>query len=239
MRGEWEQLLQHSAGLQPSLTPTWSITWWRVFGSLDRRRLCTLVFHEGRELVGIFPLLERRQWHHRLVPMLRIELLASGEDTADEIYSEYLGPIVARGHESAVIEAFATYLVEQRGSWQELVLTALDCGSPAVRKLEPALRARGFACETREHGHCSYIALPHQWDDYLAMLSSDHRYTAKRSLRDFEQWAGATAQVEVARTYADLRRGMNILQSSTSSGGKRRVRPASLHRLTFGASTAW
>ncbi len=211
LRPEWEQLLERSGGLLPSLTPTWLITWWRVFGSHDGRRLRALVLRDGGELVAIFPLLERRQWHHRVVPMRRLELLASGEDQADEIFSEYLGPIVARGREDAAVDAFAAFLDEHRETWQEVVLTALDCGSPAVQRLEPALRARGFGCETREFGRCSHITLPRRWEDYLAGLSSDHRYMVKRSLRDFERWAGATASVEVARTHSDLQRGRAIL----------------------------
>ena len=38
MRADWERLLARSAGLHPSLTPTWMLTWWRVFGSDDPGR---------------------------------------------------------------------------------------------------------------------------------------------------------------------------------------------------------
>jgi CelD/BcsL family acetyltransferase involved in cellulose biosynthesis len=211
IRDEWDQLLGRSAGLHPSLTPTWLLTWWRVFGPRDGRRLCTLVVRDGRELVGLFPLLQRRHWHHRLVPMQRLELLASGEDLADEIVSEYLGPIVASGREGEVIEAIARHLAADRATWEELVLSALDGQSPAVQALEPALRARGLDCESKVSGQCPFIALPARWDDYLGALSSDDRYMVKRSLRDFERWAGKSAGVEVARSHDDLQRGKAIL----------------------------
>ncbi len=73
-------------------------------------------------------------------------------------------------------------------------LETMRCISSSQRRT-PA----GFPARRESSVTCSYIALPH------------HRYTVKRSLRDFEQWAGTTAEVEVARTCADLRRGMNIL----------------------------
>jgi CelD/BcsL family acetyltransferase involved in cellulose biosynthesis len=211
IRGEWEQLLARSAGLHPSLSPTWLLTWWSVFGPRDGRRLRALSVRDGGELVGLFPLLSRRWWHHRLVPMKRIEPLGSGEDTADEIVSEYLGPIVASGREGEVIGAIADHLAAGRAAWDEMFFPALDGQSPAVKELEPALRARGLGCESRVSGQCPYVALPKRWEDYLSALPADDRYMVKRSLRDFERWAGKTGKVEVARTRDDLSRGTAIL----------------------------
>jgi CelD/BcsL family acetyltransferase involved in cellulose biosynthesis len=211
LRGEWEALLGRASGLHPSLTPTWLLTWWRVFGPSDDRRLRTLAVRDGRELVGLLPLLERRHVYHGLVPMRRLELLASGERHEDEIFSEYLGPIAAAGREDDVARALAGSLDAQRGIWEELVLPALEGDSPAVAAFDAALRAQGFACERTISGQCPYVALPERWDDYLAALSSDDRYMAKRSLRDFEKWAGPSGEVEVARTHEDLQRGRDIL----------------------------
>jgi len=211
LQGEWEELLARSSGLHPSLTPTWLLTWWRVFGPRDGRRLHTLVVRDGRRLVGLFPMLERRQWHHRIVAMRRIEPIGAGEDREDEILSEYLGPIAATGREHDVVEAIADHLAASRAGWEELVFPALEGQSPAASRLEPAFRARGFACETRIFGQCPFIALPKRWEDYLAALSSDDRYMVKRSLRDFERWAGKTGVVDVARSHEDLQRGKAIL----------------------------
>ncbi len=211
MRADWEGLLERSGGLHPSLTPTWLLTWWRVFGPSGGRRLRTLVVHRGRELLGMLPLLERRYWHHRLVPMRRLELIASGEDRAEEIVSEYLGPIVASECEGEVVAALVEHLASGRGTWEELVFSALDGGSPAVQRLAPELRARGFRCDERIVDQCPFIALPRRWEDYLAALSSDDRYLVKRSLRDFDRWAGKNQRVFVARSYDDLERGKAIL----------------------------
>ncbi len=211
LRGEWELLLGRSAGLHPSLTPTWLLTWWRVFGPRDGRRVRTLVVRDGRALVGLFPMLERRHWHHRLVPMRRLEPIAAGEDREDEILSEYLGPIVEAGREPEVVRAIVDHLAAARATWEELVLPALEGEAPAVKLLSPAFRARGLACESKPFGQCPFIALPKRWEDYLAALSSDDRYMVKRSLRDFERWAGKTGGVEVARSHEDLQRGKQIL----------------------------
>jgi CelD/BcsL family acetyltransferase involved in cellulose biosynthesis len=211
LRGDWERLLGQSAGLHPSLTPTWLLTWWRVFGGAQGRRLHALAVYRGRELVGLLPLLARRHWYRGLVPLRRLELLASGEDREHEICSEYLGPLVASGHEDEVVGALADHLTATRSTWDEIAFSALDGRSPAVQRLEPAFRSRGFACESSVVGQCPYVALPQRWEQYLAALSADHRYVVSRSLRDFERWAGKTCQVEMARGHEDLRRGRAIL----------------------------
>src|ERR1700677_394520 len=144
LRGEWEALLGRASGLHPSLTPTWLLTWWRVFGPSGERRLRALAVRDGRELVGLLPLLERRHVYHRLVPMRRLELLASGERREDEILSEYLGPIAAAGREVDVAAALAGSLASQRAIWEEMVFSALEGEAPAVKAFEAALRAQGF-----------------------------------------------------------------------------------------------
>lgn len=212
MRGEWERLLEQSSGHHASLTPTWMIAWWRVFGPEDGRRLRALVVRDGRELVGLLLLVARRTLYRRILPMQRLEILASGEEKKDEIYSEYLGPIAITGREVEVAAALVRHLDEDRDSWHEIVLTALEEQSPAVRALAPAFSARGLACESHVSEKCPFIALPARWDDYLAALSSDNRYMVRRSLRDFERWAGKRWTIEEARSHEDLARGKAILQ---------------------------
>lgn len=208
---EWEQLLGRSDGDHFSLTPTWVLAWWRVFGSLGGRRLHSLVVRDGETLVGLLPLLQRRHWYRRVVPMRRLELIATGEDRADEIVSEYLGPIAAVGYEDRVVEALVGHLEQDHAAWQEIVFSALDQQAPAAQRLGPAFSARGFTCASRVTTQCPFIRLPKRWDDYLAALSSDDRYMVKRSLRDFDRWVGKRFQIEVARTHEDLSRGKEIL----------------------------
>jgi CelD/BcsL family acetyltransferase involved in cellulose biosynthesis len=95
LSGEWSGLMERSAGAQPVLTPTWLLAWWRTFGRLDGRRLCTLALRDATtdRLAGLVPMLERKARHAHAVPLRRIELLASGEDEA------------ASGHFSVFLES--------------------------------------------------------------------------------------------------------------------------------------
>lgn len=210
LRSEWDELLADSAVLGPMLSPFWLLTWWQTFGPVDGRRLMAWTFRQGGRLVGLVPALRRTHRYFGVLPMRRLELLGSGESEADEIMSEYLGPIVARGFEVAVANALAAVWASEP-DWQEIVLTALDGSSPGVAGLEPALTAQGWDLEIPAANHCPFIELPSSWENYLSALSSHDRYWAKSSLRDFAAWAGDEWQVQRASNQAELVRGREIL----------------------------
>lgn len=208
LRDEWRELCAKSGGHHPFLTPTWVLVWLRVFGGA-RLRLHCLAVRDGRELVGLLLAGASRRWHRRVVPLRSLAFLPSGEPREDEIFSEYLGPLVAVGREREVAGAFADHLAAS-SEWDELDLPRLDGEAPAVLALEEALRARLGAVE-RTGSSCPFIALPRTWEGYLAALPSDHRYVVKRSLRDFEKWCGGDFSVEIVGDHAGLQRGRAIL----------------------------
>src|SRR5690606_5580489 len=92
-RDAWLDLLARSSANEPTLSPLWLDTWWRIFGSEGGRALRAVLVYDGDRLIGMAPLLVRRAWYRSALPLRRIELLASGEPEADEIYSEYLNVI--------------------------------------------------------------------------------------------------------------------------------------------------
>jgi CelD/BcsL family acetyltransferase involved in cellulose biosynthesis len=213
VRGEWHDLLSRSASDQPTKSPLWLLAWWKVFGALEGRKLRLVLFSEGARLVGVAPLLLRLAWHVPALPFRRIELVGSGEPEADEICSEHLGPIAERGRETAVAEALATALAERRlGTWDEVVLPAMD-EDVMLESLERAFGEARFSTQKTFTAGCPYIALPASFDDYLASLRSEQRYLVKRSLRDFEQWAGGDGEHHRAETRAELAVGKRVLEA--------------------------
>jgi CelD/BcsL family acetyltransferase involved in cellulose biosynthesis len=210
-RVEWEELLTASAADRPMLSPLWLLSWWRTFGGVDGRRLCTWTFRVKERLVGLVPMLLRRHRHFGVLPMRRLELLGNGERESDEIMSEYLGPIVARGYEDAVADALVGQLASEKIRWQEMVLSGLDGDAPAVVALVAALSRQGWPWELGSSTCCPFIKLPSRWDDYLSGLSRNHRSWANRSMRSFRDWAGSAWRLDRAVTDADLARGRTIL----------------------------
>jgi len=210
----WRDLLERSSVNGPTVSPLWLGTWWRVFGRTGGRRLCAALFWQRERLVGLAPLQSRLHFYRPGIPFQRIELLASGEPEADEICSEYLGVIAEQGLEEAVAEALAQGLSAGRlGSWDEAVFPAMAADHPMPEHMVRAFRKHAVESESVPCGCCPYVALPADWDGYLASLASSDRYFVKRALREFENWANGSAEICEARSPADLECGMRILQS--------------------------
>lgn len=212
-REGWHDLLARSASDQPTKSPLWLLAWWKVFGPLQNRKLRLLLFLEKERLVGVAPLLERIAWRLPALPFRRLELVGSGEPEADEICSEHIGPIAEPGREIAVAGALVAALTGGRlGSWDEVVLSAMD-DDAMFGALERALSDAGLAWEKSASGGCPYVALPTSFDAYLASLRSEQRYLVRRSLRDFERWAGGDFEVRRAETRSELALGKSVLET--------------------------
>src|SRR5258708_18317177 len=81
---QWRGLLEGASHPQPVLTPLWLLAWWREFGASDGRSLRVVVVEDDGDLVGLVPLSHRNTAHRRAIPVRRLELLATGENEADE-----------------------------------------------------------------------------------------------------------------------------------------------------------
>jgi CelD/BcsL family acetyltransferase involved in cellulose biosynthesis len=195
------------------MTPLWLLTWWKIFGETDGRVLRVLVVEDGDDLIGLLPLSWRVAMHRRAIPVRRLELLATGEDEADEIGSDYVGGVVAPGREDDVARAAARAIaVQGPNDWDELRMTAMNGENPFVAKLTFALRDSGIAATISPKIDAPYIPLPKTWEDYLGALGSSRRYVVNRSLRELEKWAGARGyELRSASTPEQLGEGRRIL----------------------------
>jgi CelD/BcsL family acetyltransferase involved in cellulose biosynthesis len=211
-RSDWDALLAKSAAPSPTLTPAWMLAWWRTFGPLGGRALRAVLFFDGARLVGLAPLLVRRARDRVGVPFRRIELLASGEDEADETCSDYIGVLAEQGEERAIADALAEVLTgPEFDAWDELALRSMNGDASLPLLLASSLRAKGCVARLEVTGVSHYVRLPRSWDDYLAALPSQRRYLVRRSMRDLEKWAAGTLAIHRARTAEDVDRGMQIL----------------------------
>jgi CelD/BcsL family acetyltransferase involved in cellulose biosynthesis len=210
----WRDLLGRATHAEPVLTPLWLRTWWREFGEADGRALTTVAVEDAGRMVGLVPLARRLTAHRPGIPVRRIELLATGEDEADEICSDYVGALVAPGYEGQVARATATALHEGAlKDWDELRMPAMSGEDPFVGHLAEELRERLRVASVDASGECPYVPLPGTWEAYLHALGSDRRYIVVRSLRELEKWAGKGGwELRVARTEGELAEGLRILR---------------------------
>jgi CelD/BcsL family acetyltransferase involved in cellulose biosynthesis len=174
LRPHWDGLLTDSAADGPFLTWEWLWAWWSHLAGTAR--LHVLAAWDGDTLLGIGPFVVTQSafgWFPRL------EFLGTGFAGSD-----YLDLIVRRGHEPAVLRAFARSIGEQR------VTTRFD-HVPATSLsalLAEQLRFEGWTSSTIPDGVCPVIDLTgHTWDSLLATLGPSHRANIRRRLRGIEK----------------------------------------------------
>jgi CelD/BcsL family acetyltransferase involved in cellulose biosynthesis len=212
LRDEWLGLLQRSCANEPMLSPVWLLTWWRIFGNLDGRRLRVVLFRQEERLVGLAPLLLRLR-HHRLLPFRRLEAIGTGEAEEDSICPDYLNILAERGFEPAVATALADVMAKESiGDWDELVIPKMDGEGEMPLLLADALRRTGVAATLEVTDAAAHIPLPSTWDAYLKALSPSRRYYLNRSLRDFDKWCGGVREIRCASSPAEREEGRQILQ---------------------------
>lgn len=213
----WRGLLDRAASPSLSKTPTWLLAWWRQFGGVQGRELCAIAMHDAttHELVALIPLYRRTVMVRHVVPLRRLELLATGEDAADEICSDYTGAIVASGYEAEVAATTVKLLVGGGlGGFDHLVMPGMSGDDPFPGALAAALDRAGLQTIIEPGRPCPYVPLPSSFEAYRQSLDRDRRYLVTRSLRELEKWAGPAGYTRVvARTPAQLAEGRAILHS--------------------------
>jgi CelD/BcsL family acetyltransferase involved in cellulose biosynthesis len=212
LRPAWEELLTRSSDNELPLHPSWMLPWWDVFGSEGKRSLRALAFYDDDQLVGLAPLLVRRHVYRPGIPFRRVEVLGSGEKSADETCGDYLGIIAEQGREREVASALARALTSGTlGAWDELMLSSMNGESVLPALLSEAFKARGLEADLEEWSQSPYVTLPNTWDDYLGALKQSKRSQLRKSLRAFEAWAGGEPTIVRVRTEAELAKGKKVL----------------------------
>jgi CelD/BcsL family acetyltransferase involved in cellulose biosynthesis len=184
----WNSLLADSAANSITLTWEWLTTWWEVFGA--DRELNILVANDGQEVIGIAPLLKRTVQHYGLLPFRRLELLASGEDEADEICSDYLDFITRKGREEEAVGALLDYLFKTDSEWDEILLTDVAAESRNLPLLKNLCETTGTKCEVMRDQSGTYLTLPGDWEELVGGLSQNFRRKIQKDRRTLAAGGG-------------------------------------------------
>ena len=198
LRAEWNELLDNSSSRTPFLTWEWLQAWWgQLRGSAS---LHVIAVRDGRELIGIAPLLSGR----RGLPFSSsLEFLGTGHAGSD-----YLDLIIRKGRERDAIEAIAHSLDSAQLA---LHLDNLP-PSPLSEQLRQALAASGWTAIESSPDVCPFINLAgHDWDSFLATLGSSHRANVRRRLRALE--ADFTVRFALTATHEERRAALEALMA--------------------------
>jgi CelD/BcsL family acetyltransferase involved in cellulose biosynthesis len=180
LREEWDAILGAANEVSVFVSWEWQYHWWRHYGKQHRLRILT-AWENGR-LTGILPLYIQTT---TLYPFFRVNVvrfIGTGGDTAPDYLGPLLGPLAAE----RTARAFVGYMVNELHGWDVLYLSDLVVDSVFGELLAQQCVAVGHAITKSVAARIAYIALPPSWDDYLAGLRRDRRYTIRNTRRKFE-----------------------------------------------------
>lgn len=178
LKPEWNALLERSATQSIFLTWEWQALWWKHLGEGDLH-LLTLRDDTGG-LAGI-------------APLCRVS-----SQTGERVFrwvgcvdvSDYLDVIAAPEHESALHRAILDYLTHPDGpAWNYVDLCNIRETSHTHAALAQLAVERGLHARTAVQEICPVIALPSDWEEYLASVDKKQRHEIRRKMRRIESEA--------------------------------------------------
>lgn len=172
LRAEWRQLLLQLPFQSVFFTPQWQETWWRHFGAAYQLSLLTVRSSDGT-LQGIAPLM--RSHGEEVAPRLTL--------IGDLELCDYLDVLMQPTRQREVGRALGAYLIAHNGEDLELCLQNLSQDSPTPAVLHESLTHQGLSVDVEQIETCPTIALPADWEAYLAMLRGKDRHELRRKLR--------------------------------------------------------
>jgi CelD/BcsL family acetyltransferase involved in cellulose biosynthesis len=195
---DWDEVVAEAAVPSVFLTRDWATAWWNSFGPGLDPWLLRVVAGDGSTL-GIAPFYLER---------LRGGLVRRLGLISDQVVgSEYLGLAARRGAEAVVAQAAGEWVSARGLNWNLADLSGLRDSDPAAQELERALRPYA-ARSLVERESCAAIALPDDFEAYLAGLASKfrqrYRQRTNRLLRDCEVRFFTTASEDELPAHLDV-----------------------------------
>lgn len=185
LRDQWDHLLQRSVRNEIFLTHDWQTCWWETFG--DQRRLLVIVVRDETGTIrGIAPFYlegDTGQCVARLI---------GGTDVSD-----YLDIIVEAGHERQVLGSVLSYLDSSDRDWDILDLHCVRENSASLKVIPEFASRFGWKTEMALEEYCPVIALPNDWEEYLAGLDKKDRHELRRKMRRLENMGDSPRFYEI------------------------------------------
>ena len=175
LRSEWLQLLSRMSFQSVFLTPQWQETWWRHFAA-DRQLHLITVRSEDGVLRGCAPLM----MSPTMEASARLELVGDVE------VCDYFDLLIDPAYEDQVATVLLPELLQPHGEDADLCLLNLSTASRTPALLRRNLEANGHTVTIDEIDTCPTIALPDNWDAYLALLRGKDRHELRRKIRRAE-----------------------------------------------------
>ena len=176
LRTQWNSLLVEARANQLFMTWEWLDCWLQVQRSVtDLRIIC--VRGPGSELLGVAPFYVA---NYRLLDMVPYRMLRMIGDV--DSGAEYQTWIARASDEDRVCAMIVRAMCALRSEWDLLWIPNIESWSGAHEPMVQALRAGGLGIRTRPRDF-STVALPADYDAFLASMSPNRRQQIRRNTK--------------------------------------------------------
>ncbi|MFW5713585.1 MAG: GNAT family N-acetyltransferase [Brevefilum sp.] len=178
---DWNHLLQNSASHVPFLTFDYLRTWWETRGGgewpQDSQLVLTAAF-DGESLMGVAPLFHTEN----ILGTPALMFVGAFE------VSDFLDFIIDPGNLQPFISGLIDFLLkEDLPHWELLDLYNILQDSPTLEVLQAEAEKRDWEHKQVQLQPAPYIALPGDFEEYLAGIDKKQRHEIRRKLRNVEQ----------------------------------------------------
>jgi CelD/BcsL family acetyltransferase involved in cellulose biosynthesis len=177
---EWNQLLLQS-NKSFFLSWEWVSTWWEFFGK-NSLLFVIVVKDANGQLVGVAPLKIAPRKIFGVVPVRMVEFIGYGSPVSPE----YLDFIVSGQNREEIVAEIVSALIENKRSWDILVLSDVDENSPVLPLLRRRLSEKNVIVWQRAFNVCPYLKLPSTWNELLNSYSHSMRGSIRATRRKLE-----------------------------------------------------
>ncbi len=226
----WNSVLEASASNTLTLTYEWLSTWWHVFN--DHRELYILLVRDDEAVIGLAPMLKRRVQQYGLLSLRRLEFLATGEDEADELCSDYLDFICVRGREEEALGAILQTL-HADADWDEMWLPEMSAQSVNLPLLKTFCARQETHTEARGEALTLYLPLNQSWENLLQNTGSDFRRRIRQDRKRFAEYGGEIRRIDTEDGFAAAFEQLITLHQARWTGRQRPGVFASQRFTTF------
>lgn len=186
LEAAWRELQEAGGVSHPMYSWEWMATWWEVFG--EQRSLLALIKRKGGKVEAIAPFVRHKARMNRFFLFRRLELMGTGEQEADEVFSECVDlPLRPEGRTQAARELADQILdSNHENKWDDVVLYRVRTDSAVCRAFGEGAANRGLSATRLASGRCPYVELPGSVEDYERQLSGNRRQQIRRGVRALE-----------------------------------------------------
>ncbi len=167
LRVEGGNLHSESGAHGPFQRPEWHETWLRHFRGGPQPVF--LAVRRGESLIGIAAL---------------GMTAGAARELGDPNIRDYGGPLAAEGYENDVALALLDWVAEDMTP--ELTLWGMRQADPLVRLFQAEAADNGWDLVIEDEAVAPAVALPADWEGYVASLSKHDRHELRRKLRNLE-----------------------------------------------------